>query len=64
MTTGAGGSQKIAESLARYSDIILQKKGVQDNKIDDILVWIIFAFNLFSFVDYKFILVDFQLFAW
>ena len=63
MTTGAGGSQKIAESLARYSDIILQKKGVQDNKIDDILVWIILAFNLFSFVNYKFILVDFQLFA-
>jgi len=63
VTTGAGGSQKTAELLARYSNIILQKKGVQDNKIDDILVWIILAFNLFSFVNYKFILVDFQLFA-
>ena len=63
MTTAAGGSQKTAELLARYSNIILQKKGVQDNKIDDILVWIILAFNLFSFVNYKFILVDFQLFA-
>jgi len=63
VTTAAGGSQKTAELLARYSNIILQKKGVQDNKIDDILVWIILAFNSFSFVDYKFILVDFQLFA-
>lgn len=58
MTIAAGGSQKTAELLARYSDIILRRNDVQDNKIDDILVWIIFVS---FFVDYKLIFSSFSI---